>query len=373
MLIFVAVIFAFKFGLSSTTTLPFPSSQHKINPKLSSNTYNFIYGYMKMKSQDLSILRTVKRNPSNYVAPTRTPEPSETVILNFICDEKLKSLREDIVDYSVQGIITLIDDTLQELYDFYPPHDHINQLYLFEDSGVSRTILHHAVITSNTALIDFLISFNGVNPNTRDSYGYTALEVASNEGLMDMMYYLINSFKTCVRVPFFEYATIVHYAAAKNRVDILQKVMDAEFYDFWNHSSLESSPLEIALQTMNFNAAEFLIKNDAFSGVETIVSIYCDALENFQNEPRALNENKSKNLHLLLLMISHFSEIFYVKIKNGSDLMSVAIERRDAKLVATIFASGFQYSQFTSSYDIFLLASKHFDVEVIRLINEHII
>ena len=371
-LIFVAVIFAFIFGLSGATTLSFPSQQHEINPKLSSNTQNFIYGYMKMKSKDLSILRTVKRNPSNYLVTTGTPlEPSK---IDSINDGIVENLREKIVDYSMQGIINLIDDTLQDLYDLHPICDHINKLYLHEGSGVSRTILHYAVITSNTDLIDFLVSFNGVNPNIRDSYGYSALEIASNEGLMDMMYYLISSFKTCVLVPFSGYATIVHYAAAKNRVDILRKVMDAKFYDFWSYSS-EISPLEIALQTMNFNAAEFLIKYKAFASVRVITSIYCDALEQFQNEPKNLvaNEIKSKHLHLLLLLISHFPEIVYLKLKNNSDFMSAAIEKRDAKLVATIFASGFQYSSDTSSYDIFLLALKHFDAEVIRLIEMHIL
>lgn len=170
-----------------------PSNPPKTLLKTSQNTQTFLLLNLKKRLSDLPNIRASKdkKAPKSKKAHT--------------ADKTLTELRERIVETVKDTDATfLFCEFIYELYTEYPKIDHVNQLYLDEEAGVERSLLHFAVLKDHSEVFETLIDHK-VDPNLKDSNGYTALEMTFNEGLLDMTYKLIGHFPKCVSVPHFGY------------------------------------------------------------------------------------------------------------------------------------------------------------------------
>ena len=231
----------------------------------------------------------------------------------------------------------LVEEVLSDLYGKYPCIEHVNHVYRDSQNISASSILHLAVKTNNTDLVNFLRNnYDGlIEYNIRDSDGLTPAELAYEEGSQTMLKQLITAFPSILLEPFHKEISLIHFAARYNFDDLISFVAKHKLYDFniLFHSSLHIlSPLEIALLEDNFDVAELLFEFNAPYRTEILQYIFT----------RFMNI-----LHIdgmpAYYMVTHFTEeLLYFKNQEGFDLMQLAINLNFNFLVEVLIEIGYQ-------------------------------
>ena|SRR6218665_535213 len=85
-------------------------------------------------------------------------------------------------------------------------------------------LLFNAIEKNNLAKVKELIE-NGVNVNDTDTYGYTALHIASSKGLIDLAFLLVEN-GIDLNSQDKNGQTILHYVAEYNQLELGKTVLD---------------------------------------------------------------------------------------------------------------------------------------------------
>ena len=269
----------------------------------SSNSSTFICQDLQMNVEDFDF-RRVRSDFSKTKAVAATDKnlklqlPKESRKLEESLDHLRAILERNAFSVENSNNNYLIKSNLNALYKYHPCIDHVNHIYS------AGTLFHNAVFSANFNLIEILSTYEHFNPNVLDENGFSALEIACDQQDNLMISFLIITFKSCLMHPFQDFVSILHYAAANGRLDLLLMIKDTEIFDF---TSLESakyglSPLELALFKEQYAVAEFLIDIKACYRPKTIKYLYLKALANFE-----------ANQNLPIFLVFHFRNLIYVK------------------------------------------------------------
>lgn len=298
----------------------------------SSNTQTFMCKDLKVRTDAVSHVRAM--DMSTPKRRTSAPKISDSLL----------ALRENLIASVLNNETYMVEEVLYDMYAEFPDIDHINVLYEDEQSGGARGLIHLAVTSGNSDMFDVLEAMS-INSGLRDSFGYTAIELAIDQGRSDLVGLLISKIKSAVHVPFGDYDSVVHYAAAHGRVDLLKIVRSANIYCFSEGSDVNRwSPLEMALNFRQLQSAKYLIERQAFYRPHAIRFIYLSCFEHFL-----------QNFLTALFMCAHFNHLLYVQDSTGMDLMLHAVDYDLTLVVASLFDLGFDHTKV--EYDLLDAAS----------------
>lgn len=307
------------------------SSTIRTKPKCSSNTSTFLVKSVNTRVESLKEVRDSKPheyfinvpvNHQHQVKPSYNPNRAPLKNLrNFL----LESLEEE--DYD--ALLSILD----EMYDGYPSIDHVNHLYDDEKNGGVKTLLHFAVASSNKELIYNLYSKYDLDFEQKDSYNYNALELAENLGLFDVILFLLKRIDGMALIPFYDFETYIHYAAATDREDLLRIIRKTNYYNFEKPIPVtRTSPLEFALFKESYAAADYLIKYDAYIDENAFLLCYSRALDKLKLDPNPA-----------IFILSRFPYIIYWKNSSGYDIMLLAIKDDLFAVVEYLFKFGYDF------------------------------
>ena len=277
-----------------------------------------------------SIKSKSKENSANNsldnsgISPLIIKDPRERTL------QELFSNAWDRTDY-------LVEEVLVELYDDYPDVDHINTLLYDGMCTASLGLLHVAVKTCNTNLISIFKRDYGnvIDYNLRDSEGISPAELADLEESTKVFKHLVQTFPKIIHEPFMSHISLVHHAAHQNRVDLIEFVGQlGDAYDFtklYYDSIRILTPLEIALKEQSFSVARILIKKGAPFRSEILQIIYASFMDIINLDTRPI----------LFLLAYYSSTLLYFKNQEGKDVMQLAIELRDERLVKDLYDLGY--------------------------------
>lgn len=317
------------------------SSTITTKPKCSSNTSTFLVKTLNTRVESLKEVRDSK--PHEYfmsvpvvqqVKPSFNPNRAP-----------LKELRSFLLESLAEEDENALFSILDEMYDDYPSIDHVNLLYDDEKNGGSKTLLHFAVASTNTELIDNLHSKYDLDFEKEDSYKYNALESAENLGLFHMTLFLINRIDGIALIPFNGYETYIHYAVATNREDLLRIIKRSGYYDFEKPiPEARTSLLEFALFEESYVAADYLIKYNAFIPENALLFCYSRALDKLKLDPNPA-----------VFITSRFPNIIYWKNFDGYDIMLLAIKNNLFFVIEYLFKLGYDFK--IVSYNLYAEAA----------------
>lgn len=294
---------------------------------------------IKSKAKEITA-RNYNSSAASGIAPLTIEDPRQLTL------KELFSNAWDRADY-------LVEEVLVELYNDYPDIDHINTLLYDGMCTVSLGLLHVAVKTCNTTLISIFKRDYGnvIDYNLRDSEGISPAELADLEESTKVFKHLVQTFPKIVHEPFMAHISLVHHAAHQNRVDLIEFVDQLDgAYDFtklYHDTYGILTPLEIALKEQSFDVARILIKKGAPIRSEILQIIYTSFMDTVNLDSRPI-----------LFLLAHCgSTLMYFKNQEGMDVMQLAIELRDERLVKDLFDLGYSadlenLSNITSKGDI---------------------
>lgn len=282
----------------------------------SSNTGTFICKDLQMNVEDFRRVRSKLFKIKAFPLDTLPLPHFSSLLIPFIpavTDKDLKLSKEfhkyegsldhlrAILErnaFSIEKKNLSVKSNLNELYKHHPCIDHVNHIYS------AGTLFHNAVNSSNFDLIEILSKYENFNPNVLDENGFSALEVVCDQEDNLMISFLIITFKSCIMYPFQDYVSILHYAAANGRLDLLLMIKETEIFDFTSSESAKYglSPLELAVIKEQTAVVEFLISIKACYRPKTIKFLYLRALANFETD---------QNLPIFLVFC--FRNLIYVK------------------------------------------------------------
>jgi len=316
----------------------FSASILKMKPKCSSNTSSFLVGSLNTRIEAISAVR--ESQPHGFLMRSHVTQQLPIYNPNRT---PLSELRNELVESleNYEDVTSILD----EMYDYYPTIDHVNELYNDEKNGGTKTLLHFAVASSNTELINTLCIKYDLDIMIEDSFKYNVLESADNLGLLDMALYLIKKINGCALIPFRGYETFIHYAAISDREDILRVIKRSGFYNFEEPiPDARTSPLEFALFRESFKAADYLIKYRAFISQNALLFCYSVALDKLKFDPNPA-----------IFILSRFPIIFYWKNQSGLDIMLLAVKNDLLSVVEYLFKSGYDIS--SVDYNLYVEAA----------------
>lgn len=305
-----------------------------MKPKCSSNTASFLVGSLNTRIDAISAVREsqphgfLMNDPVTQQLPSYNPNRTP-----------LSELRNELVENleNCENLTSILD----EMYDDYPEIDHVNELYNDDKNGGTKTLLHFAVASLNTELINTLSIKYELDIMKEDSFNYNVLELADNMGLADMVFYLIKKIKGFALIPFHDHETFTHYAVMTDREDILRVIIRSGFYNVEQPiPGIRISPLEFALLTGRFRAADYLIKYNAFISHNALLYCYTVAIDKIKLDPTPV-----------IFILSRFPISFYIKNRSGFDIMLLAIKNDSLAVVEYLFRSGYDISKV--SYNLY--------------------
>lgn len=298
---------------------------------ISGNTSTFVSRDLGLRVEDYPQIRSSAKYPFmkeladvNH-KKSKKKKSKRLVVYN---NEDLMELRETLIRSVLESDTYHVQESLYGLYDEFPEIDHINELYEDENTGVSQGLLHFAVSTRNFELVNVLVEF-GIDSSVKDAYhGYTALELAHYETLVDFVYYIIRKVDGALEDAFFGYETILHHAAANGRIDLFKVVNKYLNFSFAEESQ-EWSPLEIAWRSNQIEVAKYLTNLDAFFRPQLIQLIHLNNLSN------------PNNFQTALFMCYEYPGLVYLKHDHGLDLMLAAILHNRPNIVWAVLEMNF--------------------------------
>lgn len=319
----------FPFTLLSSSDCLLKSEKASPRVKSSANTQTFVLATLKRNLKDIPLL-CLSRNPTD---DQKRIEEHNAHNESY----SLASLQERLLTNLFESSLFLVEETIIDLYDFFPEIDHINFLYYNPYSSSSRTISHFAVITFNADIFEFLAEYN-IDPCITDSEGMTALELAFHENCFDELFSMIKSVKGCISCPFFGHASFVNFAASSGSVHYLKAIREAGHYDFGkafaNPKDSQYSPLELAFFNRKEMSIKYLMSIGAYSRPRRIQAIYLSCIK---------QTSSLKDLLYAIFMIKTFSSdlMYLVHPDEGSDIMLLALNREIRRIIAELMALGY--------------------------------
>ena len=324
-----------------------PVSNHSLSP----NTRTFVMKYLNKGLVDIPNIRAGRSTISSFI-PTKSSDEDDRV--------SLRHLRTKLVKAILFKKNDVVSSVLTALYKLYPEYNHIDHIYQNSKSKASGTLLHFAVMTCNLDFFDIAYDFRAAT-DIENENGYTPLELAFIEGHKEMISALVTNFPLCCDEQFLEYPSVIHYAAARNDLNLLTCVAESQgfvHFSFSAEGTLEY-PLEIALNNSNLLVAEYLMKNKFFCPKERIESIYLQCIDTF-----------SKKKHVAIHILEFYGEFMYMTNSNGLDIMLLAIKNGNEIYIRNLFYLGYDKKQASYSLEQKMVELAASDV-IIELFKYH--
>lgn len=216
------------------------SSKLKERISLSSNTFTFINFGIKLRPEQVPILRT---------GPISKTE-SFTLCMTY---------KDLLSRAAINNDIQLIKNYLDILYLKVPALFHVDTMLEDKEYGAIG-LIHYAVLHNNFSLIEFLINGYGAFIELESSKGQTALALAVSLNHIDCIRTLV---QYGARIDYYidEYPSFLHYVAYTNQHGILEEIIFAghDLSEPYCENLMDlDTPLELAVQAESFESAMIL-------------------------------------------------------------------------------------------------------------------